>query len=187
MRRPVVVTANLPRALDTTLRRRGTGGVIEVRVGVWRIDVEAPRDPATGRRRRRSRLIYGIRDDAERALEEYGPALSSGTLESGRADESRAGFVERMPDAAGPDAEGLGGTLYPGARRLHGGRRKPVVPHASPIGFVDRKGPAGCCPSATVCGASAPRHRGTLRLASVDGPLASSMALVRMRSSPSRT
>jgi hypothetical protein len=93
MRRPVVVTANLPRALDTTLRRRGTGGVIEVRAGVWRIDVEAPRDPATGRRRRRSRLIHGTRDDAERALEEYGPALSSSTLESARADESRAGVV----------------------------------------------------------------------------------------------
>jgi hypothetical protein len=82
-----MVTANLPRALDTTLRRRGTGGVIEVRAGVWRIDVEAPRDPATGRRRRRSRLIRGTREDAERALGEYGPALSSGTLESARADE----------------------------------------------------------------------------------------------------
>ena len=100
------MTANVPRALDTTLRRRGTGGVIEVRAGVWRIDVEAPRDPETGRRRRRSRLIHGTRDDAERALEEYGPALSSGTLESARADEFRPGLVERMPDAAGPVANG---------------------------------------------------------------------------------
>src|ERR1039458_9339703 len=72
-----------------------------------------------------------------------------------------------------PTRMGLGRALYPGARRLHGGRRKVVVPHASPIGFVDRKGLAGCWPSATVCGASAQRHRGTLRLASVDGPLAS--------------
>ena len=86
-----------------------------------------------------------------------------------------------------PTRMGLAATLHPGARRLHGGRRKLVVPHASPIGFVDRKGPAGCWPSATVCGASAQRHRGTLRLASVDGPLASFMALVRMRSSRSRT
>ena len=100
------VTADVPRAPDTTLRRRGTGGVIEVRAGVWRIDVEAPRDPATGRRRRRSRLIHGTRDDAERALEEYGPALSSGTLESARVDESRAGVVERMPDVAAHDANG---------------------------------------------------------------------------------
>src|SRR5208283_166498 len=65
-----------------------------------------------------------------------------------------------------PTRMGLAATLHPGARRLHGGRRKLVVPHASPIGFVDRKGPAGCWPSATVCGASAPRHRGTPRLAS---------------------
>ena len=71
--------------------------------------VSTSRLRATRRRddgRRRSRLIHGTREDAERALEEYGPALSSGTLESARADESRAGSVERMPDAAGPDANG---------------------------------------------------------------------------------
>ena len=68
-----------------------------------------------------------------------------------------------------PTRMGLAATLHPGARRLHGGRRKLVVPHSSPIGFVDRKGPAACCPFATVCGDSAPRHRGTPRLASAVG------------------
>src|ERR1035438_7318758 len=137
MRRPVVVTANLPRALDTTLRRRGTGGVIEVRAGVWRIDVEAPRDPETGRRRRRSRLIHGTRDDAERALEEYGPALSSGTLESARADESRAGAVERMPDAAGPDANGP--RRDPSRRSEKAPRRSPKTGRSARKSDRDRK------------------------------------------------
>ena len=30
------------------LRPRGSGGVVPVREGVWRVDVEAPRDPQTG-------------------------------------------------------------------------------------------------------------------------------------------
>jgi hypothetical protein len=93
-----------------------------------------------------------------------------------------------MPDAPGPDANGARQRPFtPEREGSTAVAEKLVVPHASPIGFVDRKGPAGCWPSATVCGASAPRHRGTPRLASVDEPLASFMALGRMRSSRSRT
>jgi hypothetical protein len=44
--------------------------VIAVREGVWRVDLEVPRDTATGRRRRKSRQVYGTLEDAERALEE---------------------------------------------------------------------------------------------------------------------
>ncbi len=49
-------------------RPRGSGGVAEVRDGVWRVDVEIPRDPVTGRRRRISRQVRGTRADAEVAL-----------------------------------------------------------------------------------------------------------------------
>jgi hypothetical protein len=49
-------------------RKRGSGGVVAVREGVWRVDVEIRRDPLTGRRRRVSRRVLGSREDAELAL-----------------------------------------------------------------------------------------------------------------------
>ncbi|MBO0727941.1 MAG: hypothetical protein J2P57_01705, partial [Acidimicrobiaceae bacterium] len=49
-------------------RRRGSGGVVAVRDGVWRVDVETHRDPLTGRRRRVSTRVFGSREDAEIAL-----------------------------------------------------------------------------------------------------------------------
>jgi hypothetical protein len=49
-------------------RRRGSGGITQVREGVWRVDVEISRDPLTGNRRRISRRITGAREDAEVAL-----------------------------------------------------------------------------------------------------------------------
>ncbi len=49
-------------------RRRGSGGVSEVRPGVWRVDVEIGRDAVTGARRRVSRRVRGTRADAEVAL-----------------------------------------------------------------------------------------------------------------------
>ena len=49
-------------------RQRGSGGVIPVRDGVWRIDVEGQRDPVTGKRRRISRRVHGTRQEAELAL-----------------------------------------------------------------------------------------------------------------------
>ncbi len=49
-------------------RRKGTGGIVLVRPGVWRVDIELSRDPVTGRRRRISRQIEGTRKDAEVAL-----------------------------------------------------------------------------------------------------------------------
>lgn len=52
----------------TRLRKRGSGGILAVRDGVWRVDVEVARDPVTGRRRRVSRTVYGTREDAEVAL-----------------------------------------------------------------------------------------------------------------------
>jgi len=53
---------------DRRLRPRGSGGVYPVRDDVWRVDVEARRDPETGRRRRSSKYVYGSREDAELAL-----------------------------------------------------------------------------------------------------------------------
>ena len=55
-------------ASTTRPRRRGSGGVVAVRDGVWRVDVEIGRDPVTGRRRRVSRRVRGTREDAEVAL-----------------------------------------------------------------------------------------------------------------------
>ncbi len=49
-------------------RPRGSGGVFAVRPGVWRVDIELPRDKVTGRRRRVSRYVEGSRNDAEVAL-----------------------------------------------------------------------------------------------------------------------
>ncbi|MDP8975969.1 MAG: hypothetical protein M3N28_06325, partial [Actinomycetota bacterium] len=49
-------------------RKRGSGGVFQIRDGVWKVDVEVGRDPVTGRRRRVSRHVYGTRHDAEVAL-----------------------------------------------------------------------------------------------------------------------
>lgn len=46
-------------------RQRGSGGIVEVRDGVWRVDVEVSRNPVTGRRRRVSRQVVGARADAE--------------------------------------------------------------------------------------------------------------------------
>jgi len=55
-------------AASTGRRRRGSGGVFPVRDGVWRVDIEAKRDPVTGKRRRVSRFVHGTREDAEVAL-----------------------------------------------------------------------------------------------------------------------
>ncbi len=55
-------TSRSPSATDTKRRKRGSGGVIRVRDGVWRIDVEVRRDPITGQRRRVSRTIAGTRE-----------------------------------------------------------------------------------------------------------------------------
>ncbi len=49
-------------------RKRGSGGVIPIRDGAWRVDVEVGRDPVTGSRRRVSRTVRGTREDAEVAL-----------------------------------------------------------------------------------------------------------------------
>ena len=61
-------TSKSPSPADTKRRRRGSGGVIRVRDGVWRIDVEVGRDVVTGQRRRVSRTIAGTREEAEIAL-----------------------------------------------------------------------------------------------------------------------
>jgi integrase len=51
-----------------SLRKRGSGGIYQVRPGVFRIDLEVHRDPVTGRRRRVSRTVHGTEADAEVAL-----------------------------------------------------------------------------------------------------------------------
>lgn len=49
-------------------RRRGSGGITQLRDGLWRVDVEISRDPLTGKRRRISRRVAGTQKDAEVAL-----------------------------------------------------------------------------------------------------------------------
>ena len=49
-------------------RQRGSGGVFQLADGVWKVDIELPRDSVTGRRRRPSRTIRGTREEAELAL-----------------------------------------------------------------------------------------------------------------------
>ncbi|MGQ0431271.1 MAG: site-specific integrase [Microthrixaceae bacterium] len=61
-------TSKKKRAAQTRKRGRGTGGIVAIRDGVWRIDIEVKRDPITGQRRRVSRTVYGTRDEAEVTL-----------------------------------------------------------------------------------------------------------------------
>ena len=51
-----------------------------MRDGVWRVDVEIPRDPVSGRRRRISRRVQGTRVDAEVALAKLRAADHDGRL-----------------------------------------------------------------------------------------------------------
>lgn len=67
----------------THRRTRGSGGVIPVREGVWRIDIEGKRDPVTGRRRRISRHVHGTREEAELALAKLRVADHEKRLPSG--------------------------------------------------------------------------------------------------------
>jgi hypothetical protein len=60
-------------------RPRGSGGITQVADDVWRVDIEAPRQPGE-RRRRVSRQIRGSRADAEQLLAQ----LSAGQLEKTR-------------------------------------------------------------------------------------------------------
>lgn len=46
-------------------RAKGSGGVFAIRPGVWRVDIELPRDKVTGKRRRVSRYVEGARGEAE--------------------------------------------------------------------------------------------------------------------------
>ena len=59
--------------------------MLAVRDGVWRIDVEATRDPETGKRRRSSRFVYGTREDAELALAQPRGAAHQRRLPTGKA------------------------------------------------------------------------------------------------------
>ena len=56
---------------------RGRGGLKQVREGVWRVDVELPRDPGGGRRRV-SKTVIGRRGDAEQALAELADLVRTG-------------------------------------------------------------------------------------------------------------
>jgi len=49
-------------------RAKGSGGIFRIRPGVWRVDIELPRDKVTGRRRRTSRYVEGSRAEAELVL-----------------------------------------------------------------------------------------------------------------------
>ncbi len=52
----------------TRLRAKGSGGIIDLGEGKWKIDIEISRDPITKRRRRVARHVLGTREDAEVAL-----------------------------------------------------------------------------------------------------------------------
>ena len=69
-------SANLPRA-------KGSGGVFPVRPGVWRVDIELPRDKVTGKRRRISRYVESTRNEAEVALSRLRVADCEKRLPSG--------------------------------------------------------------------------------------------------------
>jgi integrase len=52
----------------TRVRAKGSGGIIDLGEGKWKIDIEIGRDPITKRRRRVARHVLGTREDAEIAL-----------------------------------------------------------------------------------------------------------------------
>jgi hypothetical protein len=61
-------------------RERGAGGITPVRAGVWRVDIEVPRQPGEPRRRI-SQTVYGSRTEAEQVVL---------TLRAGAIEESKA-------------------------------------------------------------------------------------------------
>jgi integrase len=64
-------------------RKRGSGGVLLIGSGTWRVDLEIGRDAVTGRRRRVSRTVRGTRADAELALSRLKVADHEKRLPSG--------------------------------------------------------------------------------------------------------
>lgn len=83
---------------DSTKRRRkrGSGGVHQIRDGVWKVDVEVARDPVTGRRRRVSRCVYGTREDAEVALARLKVADHEKRLPTGGTNARSVGAAFRL-------------------------------------------------------------------------------------------
>ncbi|MCL2394502.1 MAG: hypothetical protein FWC87_07415, partial [Acidimicrobiaceae bacterium] len=90
----VAGSASKPSHPAPNRRKRGSGGVQPLRDGVWRVDLEAGRDPVTGRRRRVARVIHGTREEAEIALARLRVADHEKRLPSGgtRARSVRAAF-----------------------------------------------------------------------------------------------
>lgn len=64
-------------------RPQGSGGIFQVADDVWKVDIELPRDPVTGRRRRPSRTVRGTRTEAELALARLKDAGDKKRLPSG--------------------------------------------------------------------------------------------------------
>ena len=83
-------------------RKRGSGGIVLVREGVYRVDIELKRDPLTGMRRRVSRQIEGTHEDAEIALRAPTPRRPR-----------RAAYSSRNPC---PKCSGRHGGIHPGRR-----------------------------------------------------------------------
>ena len=82
-------------------RRRGSGGVFQLGDGVWKVDIELPRDAVTGRRRRPSRTIRGTREEAELALSRLKTAGDQKRLPSGGTSaRSVAAAMNQYLDAA---------------------------------------------------------------------------------------
>jgi integrase len=84
------------------LRPRGTGGLVEVRPGVWRACVERPRDPVTGRRRRKAKFVYGTEEEAAAVLATLQRAADDeqGAARVGGSRSVRAAFDRYLADAA---------------------------------------------------------------------------------------
>ena len=82
-------------------RQRGSGGVFQLGDGVWKVDIELPRDAVTGRRRRPSRTIRGTREEAELALSRLKTAGDQKRLPSGGTNaRSVAAAMNQYLDAA---------------------------------------------------------------------------------------
>jgi hypothetical protein len=93
-----------------TRRPRGSGGLVEARPGVWKIDIEIGRDPVTGKRRRASGTAYGTIEDAEVELAQLKVAdhdgrrprpgtraRSVGAVLASYVEEAETGVIELAP------------------------------------------------------------------------------------------
>ena len=114
-------------------RAKGSGGVFAIRPGVWRVDIELPRDKVTGKRRRVSRYIEGARSVAEVELSRLRVADNEKRLPTGgtsaRSVRAALDLAHYVASVAGPRPSEIGA---PPLAEVSQNARRPTVNRVPP-------------------------------------------------------